>query len=55
MRIDSTLLVTQLIEAVAHSLTNTKSTEEPVVGVSTIVVDGSTIALVIPAVLASWG
>jgi hypothetical protein len=52
---NSTLLVAKLVKAVTDGLTNTETTEKPVIGVSPVVVDGSTVALVVAAVLASRG
>lgn len=49
----STLLVTEFVKAVTDGLTNTETTEKPVIRVAPIVVDGSTVALVVAAVLAS--
>lgn len=49
------VLVAELIKAITNSLANTEATEQPVVGVTTVVVDSSTVAFVVTAVLAGGG
>jgi hypothetical protein len=52
---NSTLLVAKLVEAITDGLTNTETTEQPIIRVPPIVVDSSTVSLVVAAILASRG
>lgn len=46
--------MTELLDAITDSLAYTEAPKEPVIGVPTVVIDGSTVATVIVTVLAGW-
>lgn len=46
------VLAAELIEAITDSIANTEATEQPVIRVATVMVDSSTVAFVVIAVLA---
>ncbi len=47
--------MTELLDAIADSLAHTETAKEPVIGVPTVVIDGSTVATIVVTVLSSWG
>lgn len=49
------IMMTELLDSIADSITDTEATEEPVIRVATVVVYGAAVATVVIAVLASRG
>lgn len=48
------VVVTELLKAIANSLAHAEAAEEPVIGMPTVVVDSTTVATIVVAVLAGW-
>lgn len=47
--------MTELLDAITDRLAHAEATKEPVIGVPTVMIDGSTVATIVITVLASWG
>lgn len=45
----------ELLDAIADSLAHTETAKEPVIGVPTVVIDGSTVATIVVTVLSRRG